>query len=66
MVDASFVRMAKLREAGASPALPRNCKRGHGTQPLGKPGKAVAEVGSNPYSQARRPALTIHRNPFRV
>jgi hypothetical protein len=30
---------ADLWEAGANPALPRNCKRGHRNRPLGLPEK---------------------------
>ena len=38
-----FARPSRLGEdweAGANPALPRNCKRGHGTGPLEFSGKA--------------------------
>src|SRR5947209_8576075 len=44
------------REAGASPALPRNCKRGSRRRSLGIPGKAgckLDELGSHPYSRSQ-------------
>ena len=64
-------------EAGANPALPRNCKRGHRSAPLENHREGTGQTWAlgvtgalrpstdEPYSRARRPARTTNTNPFR-
>jgi len=67
-----FARPSRLEEdweAGANPALPRNCKRGHCSRPLGPNtlGRAAVLFGtSRPYSQSQETGANPIINPFRV
>jgi vitamin B12 transporter len=56
------------REAGENPALPRNCKRGNLPSVTGETREGRSQLSDEhcPYSRARRPARTVHPNPFRV
>jgi len=70
-----------LWEAGANPALPRNCKRGHRNRSLGKsekenPGRPVVVTGCwakssferkpHPDSPSQETGVNHHLKPFRV
>ena len=52
-------RAARIREAGAKPALSRNCERGAAGQSRGKPRRATGRPGKA--ASGRRPAATIRK-----
>src|SRR6266852_8003100 len=58
------------REAGENPVLPRNCKRGNRNRSLGETREgrlSSPDVERGVLTRkARRPARTVHTNPFRV
>jgi len=72
---------ACLWEAGANPALPRNCKRGHRNRSLGLPekvnlgrpavvtgcwAKLIRAKSSHPDSRSQETGVNHHLKPFRV
>src|ERR1035438_2121246 len=67
-LERASLPLGEDREAGANPALPRNCKRGNCHRPLGEiPGRprACPDGVSVLTREARRPARSVYFNLFR-